>query len=429
MGKILDTIYLLFKGDTSDLIKKKKEAEQVAADVSKNIKDTKTSTDAVSGAVDQVNKNLKTTEGITTDISNSIIGWEDHLTGAAVSTAPVPIVEKARKEVEQVNKNLGVTKKGANEVEAALKKVVGQFTSAALGAFTVASAVGAYKNLVSNTLDTAQFSRNLDVDIKAIDAWGQALKEVNGNVDDVKSALSSLSAATNQSGKPLLDLFNNLAKSFQGINNPQVATAIASVLRNTYGINDKVLAAFKLPNTVANEQKIEAGGGASATTQANFLAFNTALSELTKNFHDLFIEISTNISPLLTSLIKLISGANWVRGYKRGAPGSLSPEVDPLQDAANFIGRSLTKRLEKTGGFYDTIANKVSSFPHYDTGIGLGSNALAALNNRDIAVNIGDISVNAPGATDADGISKHIGTAMEREIDFLRSYFNDGRVV
>src|SRR5665213_914908 len=106
MGKILDIITILFKGDTSDLEKKKKEAAKAADDVNKSIKDQKSNLDSVGTSLDTNLKRLETTLGVASNLDEKFVAIGNTLAGIAATAEPFPVVEKARKQSEEINKNL-----------------------------------------------------------------------------------------------------------------------------------------------------------------------------------------------------------------------------------------------------------------------------------------------------------------------------------
>ena len=144
MGKIIDTITVLFKGDTSDLKRKKKEAEDLASETAKNIKEIQASTTSTNVALEDTNKTLTQTDNLTTGIGESIAAWVVAAHQASGSINEALGAEKAHREQLRIQRELASTKKGAEAVEKALIGVVKQFATAALGALTVGRAVGLF---------------------------------------------------------------------------------------------------------------------------------------------------------------------------------------------------------------------------------------------------------------------------------------------
>lgn len=402
MGKILDIITILFKGDTTDLEKKKKEAIKTSEEVNDALKDQKSNVEAVGNALDMNIKKLENTLQASSAIDQSLAQVSQKLASTAATAEPFPVVEKARKQTEQINKNLEVTKKGAEAVEGALKSVVKQFAGAALGAFTVSKLIGEFKGVAVGALGEAQFSRNLGVDIEKIDALGQALKEVNGTAEDVQGSLAGLSQRTGLYGTALFKTFNELLRQYRSTTKGSAQLAFAQFLQDEFGYSPKLLAAEKLPDFQKNVDNIESQNKAIDKTKDSVLALNTAWAGFTTEVRKSALDLVNALAPIGTFLLKLqtnILKENPFKAYNLGYGSSVSDVAKNSQQAAQNFNLTLppSSRLSQAVG---------------------GS----------ISLNVDTINVNAPNATDANGISGAITDSFSKHIDILRNYYNDGKV-
>lgn len=407
MAKILDIITILFKGDTSDLKKKKEEAAKVADDINKKLKEQKSGVDAIGTSLDANVKRLENTVKVADSIDKAFVNIRTTLTDIAEASDPFPIAQKVEEKTQQTQKNIAATKKGADSLEGTLKSIVKQFASAALGALTVSKLIGEFKGVATGALSESQFSRSLGIDITKIDALGQALKEVGGDANDVQVALGGLSQKTSLYGPVLSQTFSALLKQYRDIKNESARLAFGSFLQGEFGFPTTLLNAEKLPNFQENVNTIEAANDAIDKTKNKVLELNTAWAGFTTEVRKGSLDILNALAPIGTFFL------------------NLSTKVIENKGLITDIFRGLVfgnpdSQLRAASGIQQNIQNTSFTLPQ--------TSRLAQAISGNISLNVDTIQVNAPNATDANGIAGAVTDSLLPHIRGLRDYYNNGQV-
>jgi len=390
MGKILDTITVLFKGDTSDLKRKKKEAEDLAAETAKNIKEMATATTETNTTLENTNKTLAQTENLTADIGLGIASWIVAAHQASASINEAIGAEKAHQEQIRIEKGLTSTKKGANAVEDALKGVVKQFATAAFGALTIGEAVSRVKNVVSGTLDLQRESLSLNIDPAKIDALGRAAQKSGGSIEEVNNALQNLS--NTYSGLTGANLFKIFEAQLKAIHNERNPVAQEALGRNL-GIPESLIRFARSPtfqSDIEDIKKVDAGVD-EATQKVKLLS--AAWSEFRTNLRGGVIDFENEILGPLTKIVEFFN-----RGYKDRDTllGSLSTNTSP----------------NKYFSFLQPKTNPVTNFPL--------TQGNTAVSNHATTTNTFNLTVQAPEGTDP----QFWGESLQAAIQNLQQYHN-----
>lgn len=415
MGKILDTITLIFKGDTSDLQKKKKEAEDTSAEVSANLKSTKSSTDAVTTATESANKTLHTTEELTGKIGQDLFLWQQAFNAASQGLNEFVASEKARREEERTQKALLATKKGADAVENALKKVVKQFAEAALGAFTVARVIGDVKGVIGGVNDLAVASRTLDLPIRKLDSLGQAVKIVDGSINDVTGSFAAFQQQMQVSGPIALQIFDSITDAAREIAKTNKAAALG--LLNSYGLSGPLAAFEILPNAKEIEQNILNQNSSLDESKDTILELKSSWADLTTQFRESGIEVLNFVGGPLNILLEDLTLLNNAasEGWK---------DLKSLFGISGSVGASGSfGSVGASGSFGNNGRNPALVPTNYNY---LLSTLHAARPSRGQQILIESINVNAPNATDSTAIASSIGSSLNSHLAPLIQYHNDG---
>ena len=390
MGKILDTITVLFKGDTSDLKRKKKEAEDLAAETAKNIKEMATATTDTNTTLETTNKTLAQTENLTTDIGAGIASWIVAAHEASASINEAIGAEKAHQEQIRIAKGLATTKKGADAVENALKGVVKQFATAAFGALTIGEAVSRFKEVVSGTLDLQRQSLSLNIDPDKIDALGRAAQKTGGSIQDINEALNNLSNTySGLTGPNLFALFNARLRAIHNERSPVAAEALGRNL----GFPESVIRFARQPGIykdIEDIKKVDAGID-EATEKVKLLS--AAWSEFRTNVRGTFINFENEILGPLTKIVDFFNN-----GYK---------------DKDTLLGSLGANANENKNFFFLQPKNDtpVTNFP-----LTQGNSAVS----NHTTTNTINLNVQSPKGYDPD----YWARAIQAEIENLQQYHN-----
>ncbi len=303
MGKILDTITVLFKGDTEDLKRKKKEAEDIAAETAKNIQEIQASTADTNATLDTTNKNLTQTQSLTDNIGEGIAAWYIAAQHASASITEALSADAAHREQLRIEAGLKATKKGAEEVEKALKGVVKQFAAAALGSLTIGKAIGSFKNDVGETLNLQRSAFSLNIPAATIDAYGQASKPSGGSTQEVINALQTISEKySHATGEAVWGYFLSTIDSIQKAKTGESQEAIGGA----FGFSENLIRAARTgafsPNNLVNINRVDSNieGATKAVSE-----LSAAWAKLSTQLHGTALDIETAL-PVLTAFLTIL---------------------------------------------------------------------------------------------------------------------------
>ena len=425
MGKILDTITVFFKGNTDDLKKKKKEAEQLSQEAAANIKAITTATNATNTALDTTNKTLTTTEALTENIGQGIAAWVVAADEAANALNSALASDKARREQEKADKAVKATKKGADEAARSVKNLAKDFANVALGAFNVVKATERFKDVASTNLDLAQASRNFQLPVKEVYAYGQATKETGGDVNDYISTLDNLRRGYQKSGLPLKEYHDYLAQI--GIDFEKLNAGTGRNFLESFGFSaGEINTLFATPNILESINQLEKQAGAIDSSKDEVLALHTAWNLFNKDIDLSITKVENVFIPTITKALKILTHAL----ERTDLPTTFS--AGPLQAGAkhtilDFLKNSF-RYLDKENSS-NSLSLKPYSTPydqqHYGLAAGAGANPAV---KTDFTVHVGDIVLNGANVTDSHTFATEAVGAVRLEIDNLLQYYNDSRI-
>ena len=394
MGKILDTITVLFKGDTSDLKRKKKEAEDLAAETAKNIKEMATATTDTNTTLETTNKTLAQTENLTTDIGAGIASWIVAAHEASASINEAIGAEKAHQEQIRIAKGLATTKKGADAVENALKGVVKQFAEAAFGAFTIGEAVSRFKNVISGTLDLQRESLSLNIAPSEIDAIGIAAQKAGGDIEDVATALHTLKTTYGGITGPVIE--KNLLAVLTKIHEAKNGIS-AEIIGQQFHIPEVLVRAARgatFFEDIENIKKIDAGID-QATESVRSLS--AAWRDFSNNIRGTVIYFESTLLAPLTSIIEFFN-----------------------KESAENRARIESFNTHAKGKEYFSFLQPKTSTPVSNFPLTQGNTAVS----NHATTNTINLTVQAPEGTDPNIWGHSLGSSLSAEITNLQQYHN-----
>lgn len=429
MSKILDVITVLFQGDTTDLQRKKKEAEQITAEAIKDIESLKAHTDTANDSLDNTNKILRQTRELTDAIGEDISKWSSEAIDASTSLEETITADKIHRQQTKTESNLKATKRGALEVEEALKKVVKEFAAAALASFTVAEGVSRVKDVVGGTLDLSRTAKDLLLPVRYLDALGQAAKSAGGNIEDAQAAVKAFSQANHGiTGSPLFDiiranfkLLNEAPKSVQGL--------AANAYLQRIGVPESIIRAVKKPGFNQDVQDL--------------LALNTNLDEAADKIQKLadawakfgtlirasVIDVENLATGPLTRVIDSINryitltrekglgnaiATGSAKLYSDVKASTLTTDTGAVKVASDVLNsfKALVPDLISEAQIGNKVYNSLigrTDFSSLLTSFPAGGTAA-----KSVSVSIDTLNVNAPNAQDAEGIAYGFQAAIEK---------------
>ena len=230
-----------------------------------------------------------------------------------------------KKEVDDVKKKTSETTSVFKDSEEQTKKSNNEFVelsktlaSVAATYFGAASVIGAFKSSISATTDLSQLSKQLNVDIETLDAWGRAIENSGGSAQSFQSSLMALADTFNTSGEIALEYFPKLAEKFQ-----YLSATEAQIYGKRIGLNPGEITFLRQGPNVVNAA-VEEQKAIGATTQKD--------AELAEKYRAETGKLSDAFDNL-----------------KRAILEDALPEIIKLVDVLTAIVQFLTLNKENTG--------------------------------------------------------------------------------
>jgi hypothetical protein len=346
-----------------------------------------------------------------------------------------------KKEVDDVKKKTAETTTVFKDSEEQTKKSNNEFVelsktlaSVAATYFGAASVIGAFKSSISATTDLSQLSKQLNVDIETLDAWGRAIENSGGSAQSFQSSLMALADTFNTSGAVALEYFPKLAEQFQ-----YLTATEAQIYGKRIGLNPGEITFLRqgpeAVNAAVEEQKAigvttqkdaelaekyraETGKLSDAFDNLKRAILEDALPEITK-----LVEVLTTFVQFLT-LNKENTGAvpyktpTWREIFQGKVPFRIEGEQNassPVEVVPNNYTGEQTP-LPPIPGFTDAYQQPAAyNVPYVPPVIPQVTNSQAR------SLYVGSVNVNST-AQNAKDIANEVITAFDKKSGFLNQF-------
>jgi ASC-1-like (ASCH) protein len=340
-----------------------------------------------------------------------------------------------KKEVDDVKKKTSETTEVFKDVQDQTKKTDNEFINlskslAAVAAtyFGAASVIGGFKSSLSQTTNLSQLSKQLDVDIETLDAWGRAVENSGGSAASFQSSLQSLAETFNTSGAVALEYLPKLAEKFQNLTATQ-----AQIYGKRLGLSPDIIT-FIRQGRLSIESQVEEQKAIGVTTQKDTeLAekYNAATGKLSDSFDDLKRAILEDALPELTKLVEVLTAIvqfftrnkendgevpyktpSWKEIFSGNVPFIV--EKNNKTSSPVEQGKNEQVPLPPIPGYNDTYETPASfnQMPYLPPIIPQVSNSQAR------SLYVGDVTINTT-AQDAKGIGRDIVGQIDNQSEFL----------
>jgi len=224
-----------------------------------------------------------------------------------------------KKGVDESEKDLKRLEAEAKKADAEVSKIGKSFLSATSSlAGLVAGFVGAhavisgFRESLSYTTDLSNASRELHVNVSALDAWGQAVKRVGGTSEGFRQSLKGLSEHIGASPERALQVLPRLADAMSKMGNFQ-----AQRFGKMWGLDQSTILLLQQGRREV-EDMIKQQERLGVVTEKDVIAtrnFNNAVRDAGQAYNTFWRELSTPIMPYLTDTIKyLLDHQDLVKG-------------------------------------------------------------------------------------------------------------------
>ncbi len=369
-------------------------------------------------------------------------------------------VEEAQKQVKRLEDEFHNLSKAGDQVSSSFlsvaKSAVGMFAAFA-GFHAILSGAG---GAIAAIRDVGQASRELNVDVTALDAWGHAVQRTGGTAQQFQSSLKSLSEHFGTTGDVALRVLPRLADLFQRLNPRQ-----AQLYGKSLGLDLPTILLLQqgrreVEAVVAQQQKL----GLVTKEQTEITRkFDNALYDASRAYQSFYRELALPLLPGITQ------GLNYVVEHKQvvadafkviavaaaglsvvllkmsgpigkvaagliaiaGAYGTVKEDLefllDPKKESASerIFGvdpnnPNATKQEKK-----DFAITKGIPSLFLDPWSGLALRSGLGAPDAKTQVNIENVNVNT-AATDADGMAAAAKGSLQQELSKLTSHVDNG---
>lgn len=346
-----------------------------------------------------------------------------------------------KKEIDDVKKKTRETTDTFKNTEEQTKKTDNQFaalskTLATLAAayFSVGSIVGGFRASLSHTTELGHLSREINVNIETLDAWGKAVKNFGSDANAFQNSIASISEKFNTTPEVIYEYLPTLADEFKKL--ASVNPYNAQIYGRGLGIDPGTIAFLSQGGKAVREAlKAQIELGVTDEKDAKIAQdFNVSLGKLSDAFNKLNNSVATDLLPKLTSfaetLTKIISAFTFWREGQRVPEGEIPWHrreiIKPLDWSKIFNNKNTSEEQKE---LFNTPAYQgFNQFNQIPTSIPQVSNSQAR------SLYVGDININGT-EKDAREISNLVVSQIDQKSQFLNqlqqsnSYFDNGVVI
>lgn len=355
-------------------------------------------------------------------------------------------------------------KKSAGEAETAIKSFLNVFG----GIASAATVFAAFKSSINEVTSIGNLSRELNVNVESLDAWGHAVQRTGGTAEQFQSTLKSLSEHFGTTPGTALQLLPKLADTFSRLNQFQ-----ANAYGKSLGIDQSTIYLLQqgrreVEDTIRQQKNL----GLVTQEQVEITRkYDNALYDAGRAYQTLTRELLIPFVPYITNTINyLIDHQDAVVGAM-GAIG-LAAALMGIRFAIAFPEiAAVTSAIVAFGLAYEDIKGFIKGDKKTALGLALGVeegglkaigkekndesfhlgyffkrllgfknpdndlitqklpliNKPYGMENKNTNITVGDITIQTQ-ATDAQGISKDIRSHLSNELFQLNSHIDDGVV-
>lgn len=365
-------------------------------------------------------------------------------------------IQKLENEFENLSKSTDKVQESFANVLSSTKKMLAGYA----GFHTILSgATGA----ISAIRDLGNASRELNVDVTALDAWGHAVQRTGGTVQQFQASLAGLATHFGTTNEIALRALPRLADAFAKLNPRQAQQYGKSLGLDLSTILLLQQGRREVEAVVAQQQKL---GLVTKEQVENTRKFDNALYDASRAYQSFYRELALPLLPGITTALEyVIQHKDVAEDAFKGmavavaALGVALIEISPIFRLAAAItaigvayglvkedikffkegGDSLIgKTLGVTPGSVKSSEQVVKNFGGYSVGntlldipsqvfnqvkhsFGFGGDS----DSKKTEVNIENVNVNT-AATDADGIAAAAKGSLQRELSQLTSHTDNG---
>lgn len=369
-------------------------------------------------------------------------------------------VEQAQAQVKRLENEFNNLSKAGDHVSASFhgiaQSVVGMFAGFVGFHAFLSGANGALQSI----RDVGNASRELNVDVTALDAWGHAVQRTGGTAQQFQSSLKSLADHFNTTGETALRVLPRLADLFQKLNPRQAQQYGKSLGLDLPTIMLLQQGRREVEAVVAQQQKL----GLVTKEQTEITRkFDNALYDASRAYQEFYRELAL---PLLPGITKGIEYFIEHKGAVKDSFKAMALGVTALTVALIRLGGPITKAvaaITALGAAYGVIKEDLeflldpnkNSFAEKAFGNNPQNPNATKQEKKDYAVttgipslfldpfsqlalrsgfgqpdaktevNIENVNINT-AATDAEGIAAAAKGSLQNEISKLNSHVDNG---
>ena len=335
-----------------------------------------------------------------------------------------------KKEVDDVKKKTTETTDTFKKAEDQTKKTDNEFSNlakslakVATAYFSVGSVVAGFRTSMAHTTELGQFSKELDVNIETLDAWGKAVKNSGCTAEGFMGSLRSLSTTFNGSGQATLNYLLQLSDVLHEL---EVQGSPTTAQRYGESLNiDPGTVAFLRQGRTAVKAELEAQleiGVVTANDAKAQQVFNKSLGQLADSLDQLFRTLNEVNLPVLKSFVDTITLL--VQAFNKLSSSPSQKALSQTPDIAKFIFREFVWG----NGFKNLNEGIDNTFINEHQSLKIPAAIAPVTNTQARNFHVDTINVNS-ASQDPGAVADNVVSRFEQQLQQSNSFFDNAVVV
>jgi hypothetical protein len=194
--------------------------------------------------------------------------------------------KKADKEIEKIGKSF--------------RDVANSFSTLVAGFVSAHALISGFRESLNYTTEISDLSRELNLNVSTVDAWGQALRRTGGDARSFKGVIQSLQSRYGGTSQQIFDQLPRFADAFSKMSRDQ-----ALIRGKQFGLDVPTILLLQqgrreVDALIARQKEL----GVVTEKDAKITReFNNSLSDVNQAYNTFYRELSREITPVLTKAL------------------------------------------------------------------------------------------------------------------------------
>lgn len=367
-------------------------------------------------------------------------------------------VDDSEKELKRLERDAKKADAEIANIGKSFRNVAGSFSSLVAGFVSAHAIINGFRESLNYTTEISNLSRELNLNVSTVDAWGQALKRTGGDAQSFKRIIESLTDRYGGTPSQVLSQLPRFADYFSKLSQSQ-----ALIRGKQFGFDTPTILLLQQGRREVDAliQRQKELGVVTEKDKEITLKFNNALLDAKQAYNTFYRELSREVTPTFTKVLEyLIKHQDLVKGAFYAIAGGVTVLTGALalanieiasivaglavfaaayEDVKRFkaglpsalgdVRNDLKGRTDKLPTFFQKIiGTKVPDYalPNthalYRSGIGNSNTS-----NKN-SVHIDNITIQTQ-ATNAQGIGFSLVPELQKQLDQVADHFGSAVVI